>query len=225
LLPLVAPHPCSPCYIWKSYHVGGGCFVNGIMNGEALLGALNPGSRPAWKDLDGDIGPVTIDENGCPHNLTQGRGLCRLDGVCFTGQTRTILALAQDRRWRASGSVVLLIQRPRMESVRSEINLRELKKMGVNIQESFYLGSKINSPFSLPLRYILPSPSLSNFLASVTPPFPLESRPCSSFNLSFSSPPKSRLLPTLPLSRFGPHHISETTTPYQSRSHHEYEVP
>ncbi|KAH8781806.1 heterokaryon incompatibility protein-domain-containing protein [Hyaloscypha sp. PMI_1271] len=56
------------------YQVGGGCFVHGMMNGEALLGPLSPGSRFGWRDVAGNLEAVVVDDNRVPTQLDPRAG-------------------------------------------------------------------------------------------------------------------------------------------------------
>jgi len=56
------------------YQVGGECFVHGMMNGEALLGPLSPGSQFGWRDVAGNLRPVYVDGNGVPTQLDPRAG-------------------------------------------------------------------------------------------------------------------------------------------------------
>jgi hypothetical protein len=48
----------------NQYQVGGECFVNGMMYGEAMMGPFSPGSRPAWEIVNGVNREVVIDSDG-----------------------------------------------------------------------------------------------------------------------------------------------------------------
>jgi hypothetical protein len=56
------------------YQVGGECFVHGMMNGEALLGPLSPGSRFSSRGVAGKLSPVVVDGNGVPIQLDPRAG-------------------------------------------------------------------------------------------------------------------------------------------------------
>jgi hypothetical protein len=56
------------------YQVGGGCFVHGMVNREALLGPLSPGSRFGWRSAAGKLRAVVVDGNGVPTQLDPRAG-------------------------------------------------------------------------------------------------------------------------------------------------------
>jgi hypothetical protein len=56
------------------YQVGGECFVYGMMNGEALLGALSAGSQFGWRNVAGSLEAVVVDGNGVPTQLDPRAG-------------------------------------------------------------------------------------------------------------------------------------------------------
>jgi hypothetical protein len=56
------------------YQVGGECFVHGMMNGEALLGPLSPGSRCGRRDVAGNLRAVVVNGNGVPTQLDPRAG-------------------------------------------------------------------------------------------------------------------------------------------------------
>ncbi|PMD41765.1 hypothetical protein L207DRAFT_458328 [Hyaloscypha variabilis F] len=56
------------------YNLGGGCFVHGMMYGEALLGPLIPGSRYSWKMVAGHTRLMTEDSDGIATQLDPRAG-------------------------------------------------------------------------------------------------------------------------------------------------------
>lgn len=107
--------------------------MHGMMNGEALLGPLSPGSRFGWRDVAGKLFPVFIDGNGVPTQLDPRAGPlptgCSvhygdLDGPDIEiedGELKTQwFYRSETKEWTWSD--------PRLTS-------ENLKKMGIDIQE------------------------------------------------------------------------------------------
>lgn len=115
------------------YQVGGACFVHGVMNGEAFLGPLSPGSRFSWREVAGELYPVFIDRNGVPTQLDPRAGplptgwsvhygdLDEPDVEIEDGELKTQwFYRSETKEWTWSD--------PRLTS-------ENLKKMGIDIQE------------------------------------------------------------------------------------------
>ena len=115
------------------YQVGGGCFVHGMMNGEALLGPLSPGSRFGWRDVVGNLEAVVVDDNRVPTQLDPRAGPLPTgwsvqygdsdepDVEIEDGELKTQwFYCSETEEWTESD--------PRLTS-------ENLKKMGVDIQE------------------------------------------------------------------------------------------
>jgi hypothetical protein len=115
------------------YQVGGECFVHGMMNGEALLGPLNPGSRFGWRGVAGNLEAVVVDDNRVPTQLDPRAGPLPTGWSVQYGDSDEPDVEIEDGELKTqwfycSETEEWTVFDPRLTS-------ENLKKMGVDIQE------------------------------------------------------------------------------------------
>jgi hypothetical protein len=115
------------------YQVGGECFVHGMMNGEALLGPLSPGSRFGSRVVAGNLFPVFVDGNGVRTQLDPRAGPLPTGWSVHYGDLDEPGIEIEDGELKAQR--FYHSETEEWTSFDPRLTSENLKKMGIDIQE------------------------------------------------------------------------------------------